>query len=151
MQKVGTPEKKRWNISNREMWHDEQLWKEETRSLGWNNNKNYGMRILHQFKLMTNNGFGILLILIEMIKSDIAQTWEGIDGTTGGIGNNEWNNTVAKEEESWTNHHKNWKWTYQRHNSPGRIGKTNEYTWGDLDTSERRDHELIREYLTMHR
>ena len=59
--------------------------KEETRLLGWNNNKNYIMPILHQFKLMTSNGFGILLILVERIKRDIAQTWEGIDGTTGGI------------------------------------------------------------------
>ena len=68
--------RKRWSISNREMWHDEQLWKEETRSLGWNNNKNYIMPIVHQFKLMTSNRFGILLILVERIKRDIAQTWE---------------------------------------------------------------------------
>ena len=57
----------------------------KTRSLRWNNNKNYVMPILHQFKLMTSNGFGILLILVERIKRDIAKTWEGIDGTTGGI------------------------------------------------------------------
>ena len=43
------------------------------------------MLILHQFELMTSNGFGILLILVERIKIDIAPTWEGIDGTTGGI------------------------------------------------------------------
>ena len=43
------------------------------------------MPILHRFKLMTSNGFGILLILVERIKRDIAQTSEGIDGTTGGI------------------------------------------------------------------
>lgn len=67
---------KRWSISNREMWHDEQLWKEEIRLLGWNNNNNYVMCILHQFKLMTSNGFGILLILVERIKREIAQTWE---------------------------------------------------------------------------
>ena len=65
------------------------------------------MLILHQIKLMTSNGFGILLIPVERIKRDIDQTWEGIDGTTGGIGNNEWNDTVAKEEESCMNHHKN--------------------------------------------
>ena len=47
------------------------------------------MLILHQIQLMTTNGFGILLIPIERIKRDIAQTCEGIDGTTGGIGNNE--------------------------------------------------------------
>ena len=43
------------------------------------------MRILHQFKLMTSNGFGILLIPVERIKRDIARTSEGIDGTTVGI------------------------------------------------------------------
>ena len=31
------------------------------------------MPILHRFKLMTNNGFGILLILVERMKMDIAQ------------------------------------------------------------------------------
>ena len=91
------------------MWYDEQLRKEEIRSLGWNNNKNYVMRILHQVKLMTSNGFGILLILVERIKRDIAQAWEGIDGTTGGIETmKEW--MITKEENSWTNHRKNWKW-----------------------------------------
>ena len=55
------------------MRYDEQLWKEETRSLGRNHNKNCVMHILHQFKLMTSNGFYILLILIERIKRDIAQ------------------------------------------------------------------------------
>ena len=43
------------------------------------------MLILHQFKLMTSNGFGILLILEERIKRDIAQTWENIERTTGRI------------------------------------------------------------------
>ena len=43
------------------------------------------MRILHQYKLMTINGFGILLILVERIKIDIAQTWEGLHRTTGRI------------------------------------------------------------------
>ena len=56
------------------------------------------MRILHQFKLMTSNGFGILLILVERIKRDIAQTWEGIDGTTGGIETmKEWMNWYDNE------------------------------------------------------
>ena len=36
------------------------------------------MRILHQFKLMTNNGFGILLILVKRIKIDMAQTCESV-------------------------------------------------------------------------
>ena len=67
------------------MWYDEQLWKEETRSLGRNNNKNYVMPILHQFKLMTSNRFGILLILVERIKIDIVQTWEGLQWSTGRI------------------------------------------------------------------
>ena len=45
------------------------------------------MRILHQFKLMTSNGFGILLILVEKkgLKRDIAQTWEKLEQTTGRI------------------------------------------------------------------
>ena len=43
------------------------------------------MRILHQFKLMTSNGFNILLIPIERIKIDMAQTWEGLQRTTGRI------------------------------------------------------------------
>ena len=34
-------------------------------SLGWNKNKIYCMLILHQIKLMTSNGFCILLILLE--------------------------------------------------------------------------------------
>ena len=48
-------------------------------SLGWNKNKIYCMFILHQNKLMTSNGFRILLILIEKeLRSDISQTWEGL-------------------------------------------------------------------------
>ena len=43
------------------------------------------MPILHQFKLMTSNGFGILLILIERLKRDMSQTCEGLQGNTGGI------------------------------------------------------------------
>ena len=31
------------------------------------------MLILHQIKLMTSNGFGILLILVERIKRDISK------------------------------------------------------------------------------
>ena len=45
------------------------------------------MLILHQFKLMTSNGIGILLILVERIKRDIAQTWEGLQRTTVRIEN----------------------------------------------------------------
>ena len=40
------------------------------------------MLILHQFKLMTSNGIGIILILVERIKRYIAQTWEGLQRTT---------------------------------------------------------------------
>ena len=54
-----------------------------------NKNKIYCMLILHQIKLMTSNGFVILLILVERIKRDIAQTWEGLQGTTGRTGKNE--------------------------------------------------------------
>ena len=43
------------------------------------------MRILHQYKLMTINGFGILLIHVERVKIDIAQTCEGLHRTTGRI------------------------------------------------------------------
>ena len=43
------------------------------------------MRILHQFKLMTSNGFGILLILVERIKRDIAQNLRRSSTTTGRI------------------------------------------------------------------
>ena len=34
---------------------------------------------------MTSNGFVILLILVERIKIDMAQTCEGLQGTTGRI------------------------------------------------------------------
>mgnify|MGYP005844622505 CR=1 FL=1 len=48
-------------------------------SLGWNKNKIYCMLILHQIKLMTSNGFRILLILLEKgLRSDISQTCEGL-------------------------------------------------------------------------
>ena len=43
------------------------------------------MRILHQFKLMTSNGFGILLILLAGLRIDIVQTWEKLEQTTGRI------------------------------------------------------------------
>ena len=74
-----------------------------------NKNKIYCMLILHQIKLMTSNGFGILFILVERIKRDIAQIWEGIDGITGGIEKNEWIDMITKEVKSWTNHRKNCK------------------------------------------
>ena len=58
------------------------------------------MRILHQFKLMTNNGFGILLILIERIKIDMAQTCEGLQGTTGRIWKQRIFGMITEEEKS---------------------------------------------------
>ena len=57
-------------------------------------------------KLMTNNGFGILLILVEKIKRGINQTWEGLQRTTGIIWKNERIDMIAKEERSWTIHRK---------------------------------------------
>ena len=44
-------------------------------SLGGNKNKIYCMFILHQIKLMTSNGFHILLILLEKgLRRDMSQT-----------------------------------------------------------------------------
>ena len=73
-------------------------------------NKIYCMLILHQIKLMTSNGFGILLILVERIKRDIAQVGKVFHEPPVGFGKSEWIGTVKKEEESWMNHRKNWKW-----------------------------------------
>ena len=76
-----------------------------------NKNKIYCMLILHQIKLMTSNGFGILLILVKRIKIDMAQTCEGLlQGTTGRIWKQRIFDMITKEEKSWTNHRKNWKW-----------------------------------------
>ena len=50
-------------------------------------------------KLMTSNGFDILLILVERIKRDIAQTSEGIDGTTGRIWKQRMNSNDNQERE----------------------------------------------------
>ena len=36
---------------------------------------------------MTSNGFGILLIFVERIKIDMAQSWEGLQRTTVRIEN----------------------------------------------------------------
>ena len=47
------------------------------------------MLILHQFKLMTSNGFNILVILVERIKIDIAQVGKVFKKTPEGFGNNE--------------------------------------------------------------
>ena len=61
------------------------LQKKRIESPRGNKNKIYCMLILHQIKLMTSNGFGILLIPVERINRDIAQTGEGLDRSTGRI------------------------------------------------------------------
>ena len=58
------------------------------------------MLILHQFKLITSNGFGILLILVEKIKRDMAQTCEGLQGTTGRIWKQRIFDIIMEEEKS---------------------------------------------------
>ena len=55
-------------------------------SLGWNKNKIYCMLILHQIKLMTSNGFQILLILLEKDCGGIAQNLRKSSWTTSMIG-----------------------------------------------------------------
>ena len=126
------------------MWHDEQLWKEETRLLGWNNNKNYVMHILHQFKLMTSNGFGILLILVERIKRDIVQTSEGIDGTTVGIWKQRMNWYDNEGREILNEPPEELKMKVAKAQITGKNWKMNEDTWQNLDTREQRDRELTR-------
>ena len=101
--------RKRWNTRTVNYFIMNNLQKKRIESPRGNKNKVYCMLILHQIKMMTSNGFGILLIPVERIKRDIAQTWEGIDGTTGGIWKHEWINMITKEVKSWTNHHKNCK------------------------------------------
>ena len=59
-----TPEKKKKHLELR-IYSSRTNSEGRDYSLGWNKNKIYCMLILHQIKLMTSNGFGILLILIE--------------------------------------------------------------------------------------
>ena len=92
-------------------------------SFGWSKNKNYVIRILYQFKLMTSNGFGILLILVERIKIDKAQTWEGLQRTTGRIWKQQKNWYENEGRRILNSHLKYWKWKWQRHKSPEIIGK----------------------------
>ncbi len=58
------------------------------------------MLILHQIQLMTSNGFGTLLIPVERIKRDIAQTCEGLQGTTGRIWKQRIFDMITEEEKS---------------------------------------------------
>ena len=96
---------------------------------------------------MTSNGFSILLILLEGLKRDIAPTWEGIDGTTDGIWKQRMNwydnkgSEILNEPpyELKTNEVKGW--------ITGKNLRTNEDTWGNLDTWERGDHEPNRDHL----
>ena len=90
--------KEKMNNLEPRIWYHERTPEEGIKHLEENKNKNYITRILHQFRLMTSNGFGILLILVERIKIDIAKTWEGIDGTTGGIETtNKWFDNQGRE------------------------------------------------------
>ena len=79
-----------------------------------NKNKSFVMLILYQLKSMTNKGFGMPLILLQKIKRDIVQTWEGLEQTTGRIWKERMTWHETKEEESWANHRQNWKWTKKR-------------------------------------
>ena len=108
------------------------------------------MLSLHQFRLMTSNGFGILLILVERIKIDIAQTW------IRSWWNHRWDFLTMNELINWYDNEesenlnepsKELKMKVAKAQFTGKNWKMKEDTWGDLDTWERRDRELIRGYL----
>ena len=65
--------RKRWNTRTENYFIMTNLRKKRIESPRGNKNKIYYMLILHQIKLMTSNGFGILLILVERIKRDISK------------------------------------------------------------------------------
>ena len=100
--------KNRWNTGTENYFIMNNLRKKRIESPRGNKNKIYCMFILHQIKLMTSNGFGILLILVENIK-----IWRKLkkvfDEPPVELGNNEWIDMITKEVKSWTNHRKNWK------------------------------------------
>ena len=77
--------KEKMKHQNRELLHQEQSPEEKNESPRGNKNKIYCMLILHQIKLMTSNGFGILLILLEKIDERNSATWEGLPRTTSRI------------------------------------------------------------------
>ena len=85
LRELGTPGKEKIKHLEPRMWYDEPLRKAGIEFTRWNTNTNYIILILHQFKLMTSNGFGILLILVERIKINILQTWEGLQWSTNRI------------------------------------------------------------------
>ena len=60
-----TPEKKKMKTLGPRIYSSRTNSEGRNYSLGWNKNKIYCMLILHQIKLMTSNGFRILLILLE--------------------------------------------------------------------------------------
>ena len=60
-----TPEKKRWKTLGTRIYSSRTNSEGRDYSLWGNKNKIYCMLILHQIKLMTSNGFCILLILLE--------------------------------------------------------------------------------------
>ena len=98
---------------------------ERAYSLGWNKNKIYCMLILHQIKLMTSNGFCILLILLEKgLRGAISQTWEGLHEPPVGLKERmDWYDNQRKE--ILRNHHKKSKWLTKENELPGRIRRTN--------------------------
>ena len=96
---------------------------------------------------MTINEFGILLILVEKIKRDIAQTWEVIERTTGSV---ETTNKLIWWPRKRTLERTTVRIKNKRRKDKEDTGtnyKMNEDAWEDLDTWERRDGELIREHL----
>ena len=60
----------------------------------------------------------ILLILVERIKIDIAQTWEGLHRTIGRIGKNEWIDMITKEKVSEGTTIRIRKWMTKENESP---------------------------------
>ena len=64
-EEIWNPEKKRWKHLELEFIHQEQTLKEGITQLDENKKNIYCMLILHQIKLMTSNGFGMQLILVE--------------------------------------------------------------------------------------
>lgn len=68
-----------------ETWYHERTPEEGIKSPRWNKNKNYVMLTLHQLNLMTSNGLACHLFFLKRLKRDTAQTWEGLQRTTGRI------------------------------------------------------------------
>ena len=50
------------------------------------------------------------LFFLKRLTIEIAQLGKVFHEPPVGFGNNEWIDMKMKEEESWTNHRKNWKW-----------------------------------------